>query len=317
MSIEWPTQNTAEQKPVEQIDKIEGEQNLEQELSAEQIEQIMAKVQDIDTEGLCYKAIDISSHWEGEDKKNTDPWKIKKFQSILKDGFLGADYSSDEKHSQAFLRPLDKNLWAKNIRNGKQGLVHYNSVGNSGYIQGVKPYGDMPEIAYNYYVYEFMNKQNFIFVLFNTDHFKNVELFDGLKEGFLKYDSFDAAYTKDPTKKLSHLFKQVNLKTKQKTKLKNDTELGFTASHRIAPRCFNGIVIRARNIDGKSKNPEGYDEGIKNVLDSMKLIYPDVNKWMPIYNVWGDLLWPKQMKYQEVKNFVADRDAKNTNKDEK
>ena len=33
----------------------------------------------------------------------------------------------------------------------------------------------------------------------------------------------------------------------------------------------------------------------------------------PIYDVNGNLLWPKQMSYEEVKTFVSEKDKQNTN----
>jgi hypothetical protein len=32
------------------------------------------------------------------------------------------------------------------------------------------------------------------------------------------------------------------------------------------------------------------------------------NLLLPIYDLVGNLLWPKQMSYEEVKKFVAERD---------
>ena len=38
---------------------------------------------------------------------------------------------------------------------------------------------------------------------------------------------------------------------------------------------------------------------------------------LPIYDVDGNLYWPKQMTYEEVKKFVAERDKDKKEEDEK
>lgn len=99
------------------------------------------------------------------------------------------------------------------------------------------------------------------------------------------------------------------------------------------PLIFKGIILGDTPFDPKSKQLAS--RPVKYLLDSkydiadeadtkkglefirkyvvIKMIqmakkHPE--RALPIYNTDGDLLWPKQMSYKEVKAFVAQRDAK-------
>ena len=72
-------------------------------------------------------------------------------------------------------------------------------------------------------------------------------------------------------------------------------EIGFALPYRVAPRRFNGIVINNCNDERL----------IPMVKGNMLEIYKDKPELMlPIYNMDGDLLWPKQMPYKEIKKLV-------------
>lgn len=80
-----------------------------------------------------------------------------------------------------------------------------------------------------------------------------------------------------------------------------DTEHGFVLTPRIPSWRFRGLVLG------------GSDEDVnKRVLEMTKMMkgtYGNkTEKLLPIYNQNGDLLWPKQMSYEEVQSFVKERD---------
>ena len=49
------------------------------------------------------------------------------------------------------------------------------------------------------------------------------------------------------------------------------------------------------------------EENLQTVLDVMQ----KTGNFFPVYGEDGELLWPAQMKYEEVKQFVAGRDKDN------
>jgi len=52
-----------------------------------------------------------------------------------------------------------------------------------------------------------------------------------------------------------------------------------------------------------------YENQLSLVIDKIKKNYEETSEnLIPAYNESGDLLWPKQMSYEEVKRFVAERD---------
>ncbi|MDD5357475.1 MAG: hypothetical protein PHS53_05035 [Candidatus Pacebacteria bacterium] len=79
---------------------------------------------------------------------------------------------------------------------------------------------------------------------------------------------------------------------------------GFVLSARVAPRLFKGLVM------------DKDFENIETITSIMGEAYKDKKElYLPIYNVNGDLLWPKQMSYEEVKKFVAEREKKSPDKE--
>jgi len=76
---------------------------------------------------------------------------------------------------------------------------------------------------------------------------------------------------------------------------------------RIPPRLFRGIFIWS---EGESEwGRKATREKVGGVVTTMLDVFKDrANLLLPIYDLVGNLLWPKQMSYEEVKKFVAERD---------
>lgn len=79
------------------------------------------------------------------------------------------------------------------------------------------------------------------------------------------------------------------------------TEYGFELFARVAPRYFRGLVLGNRYKDSD----------LKKIISQMEQVYQGrKNLLLPIYDDNGNLLWPKKMSREEVKKFVAERNAK-------
>ncbi len=79
----------------------------------------------------------------------------------------------------------------------------------------------------------------------------------------------------------------------------NASDFGFEAPFRIAPRFFTGFAMHGKIT--KQEVLEMSSLILETDKDNPKLL-------VPIYDDSGNLLWPKQMSYEEVKAFVAERD---------
>jgi hypothetical protein len=75
---------------------------------------------------------------------------------------------------------------------------------------------------------------------------------------------------------------------------------GFVTPFRVSPQLFNGIVLNS--VDQKF-----IDDAINSDITVNEKM---PNRLLPIYDGDCNLLWPRQMSYEEVKAFVAERDAK-------
>jgi hypothetical protein len=98
---------------------------------------------------------------------------------------------------------------------------------------------------------------------------------------------------------------------------------GFIITRRVAPRNFDGVYLtlsRAKKINEyglATKDNVDLNERekvislrINSAIEAMKQASKNTGKdrYFPIYDVGGNLLWPKQMSYEEVKKFVEERD---------
>lgn len=71
--------------------------------------------------------------------------------------------------------------------------------------------------------------------------------------------------------------------------------------------------IRKKIIEGETEdtNPERLSAEAQKIAQMMQEIYGGKESLLiPIYDIHGNLWWPKQMSHEEVKKFVAERDKK-------
>jgi hypothetical protein len=270
-----------QEETVEQPPEIKVESQIEQELSPEVIEKIMAKVVNIDMPEIGYHV-----SFRGE------------IETIFQNGLLGQNRENRDRCQIA-----DRKSWANEIRKNKKGVVFFNITGRSDKeldrLNSGKSEEDT-EISYSYFVRP-QRKGTCYVILFDISNFKEEGL-DAKKLGSKKYkpdnvsgrdvemgyeDWKDTGF--DPEKYFP--YSRIN------------TEYGYVLSFRVAPKFFEGIVIKPSGPETKHK--ENMSTEVQKVL---KLMAGNKNVLLPIYDVHGNLLWPKQMNYEEVKKFVTERE---------
>lgn len=270
------------QAPIEKNTYVEDVQNFKQELSPERIEQIMAKVQDIHELGTSFTVV-------GGDHYDDLAWTDKKdmVRKILKDGLLGSSLADNERKS------IDRQKWVKNVREIKKGEVHYNILGRyktgSGRIT--------PHMSDAFYL-----GTNSVVIIFDSSKFKE-EAPEKHKEEF--------------TEKINTSRKKIS-----DSKSMLDGGLGFTLSHRVAPRFFKGLVFTTAYTSVPKFNDEQIAAANKLAQELTELMTVNVKDdkssvLLPVYDINGNLYWPKSMSYEEIKKFIVNRDEKNTADEEK
>ena len=321
---------SGEARNFNEAEKLAEEANVETELSPEIIEMIMNKVQNINQIGTAYSVMHTQID---ETQKQTE----EKFNQVLKNGLLGN--SGGE---------ISKDKWAKKVRENRVGVVFFNIIGTekertswNGYF----PVADYRSEFRN----EFRmiadsrwfdsNLSDFtVAVIFDLSKFKPDLPLQGPQYGVgvkQKPDTFRYGYGKEdlrdiedaennkPDLETARKQYEQQIETLKKEGLiehdykfqeedwpmwipKIETEYGFSLSFRVAPRLFKGLVLRVE----KAKAEEIMKK-VDQIVASMREIDKEKEELiLPIYDEDGNLLWPKQMSYHEVKKFVAERAAK-------
>lgn len=108
------------------------------------------------------------------------------------------------------------------------------------------------------------------------------------------------------------------LKPEVERKSKKVTDAEFHVRHRLAPEYFDGIAVGAsqeaeeimhydyipqREAIKSLTNARKLIEGLKKeALQLMKKLYEDhPEKFLPIYDLAGNLLWPRRMSHEQIK----------------
>ena len=98
-----------------------------------------------------------------------------------------------------------------------------------------------------------------------------------------------------------------------------DPDYGYELRFRVAPRNFTGIIFNLKDLVFKeAARDENNAKRAKEIAEVLQETYKDKPQLiLPIYDVYGNLYWPKQMSYKEVKKFVEERNkSKKEEKDE-
>ena len=269
-------------QPEQESENTEQPAAPEAELSPEAIERIMEKVQDINKKGTAWTL--VSDTFPLPQLKTREA----KLESILQNGIIGTSTKQEGLERSAFFNETGKSEYLDALKSRQETEVFFNIIGRSsndrpGHYRRLDQYG-----------YYFNKPSDSVGILFDLSRFRENETYPPnllrRAEFTVNVDSPNLTPRDDSDKPMPYM------------------ETGFRLAPRIQPRSFKGVIF--------SINKENVSEEHTTKLKRAKLIAQDMLKvhkesdelLIPIYDIQGNLWWPKQMPYEEVKRFVAERD---------
>lgn len=295
--------------------KPEDKSLVEKELSPEQIEKIMEKVQDINKFGTAYRGIKGFNLVQHNGLIDT---------AILRGGFGGIPHEKGINAKE--LREVEKRY---GLKFEQKGVVFFHIIGRTIDIPDDLDTFDLKTGDEAFLPNIRPGNVSFIFSL---DDYKEVvgwgtpsavEKYNesgfptryGLRDREYSIQGFFFSY---PDEIIQKYKPHEEISEEDKKKIKTPKEFGFIITGRVTPDKFRGIVIGT----GKSKE-EIEQEGRLNLEKERSVLKIDIlakqikdefektkedHSLLPIYDVHGNLLWPKQMNYAEVKKLAEERD---------
>lgn len=318
MNNETPPLNTKnlKQVPAEKYGVEQDIQSLEQELSPEILEMIMDKVVDIDNADnvafhvLRGNALDLENIKNSQDLKNELEELHNKFKNILQSGLIGQTwreesdtqlhYTKIHKYSQSEI----KKNYIDQLKKKRHPLVHANLLPDeSSSILLSKGASRLAYLDYLGYGGGISRAEEPI-IMFDTSSFEYKEEYEIMQ-----------------TTKVN------KLTTKLLEQKSGSGEYGELFYPRVSNRFFKGIIFNYVEPElWKELNPNWnqlYEEmkryskirnkNAKEIANEYAQIMIDVfkkkpNLLIPIYDLHGNLWWPKQMSYEEIKKFVTEKE---------
>lgn len=318
-----------------QSDSVDEESNPEFELTPEIESLIMDKVQDIflfNTAMTRVGRLDLigDTKFAGQELANT-------LKNIFRFGILGSA-TKMTKNGRVDIYNMDdpdvNKKWATEARQNRSPRVHFNIIGKS-----LAPKTNTNNPYYN----EITPSLGRVSLIFDIEGIKDitsetVEKTPDLSRDYgMPEDDFLSAITHQPSLlkqrgKTYRLNDEVGLDLMRNHKYTKDDvyklgrfdEYGFVLAHRVQPKRFKGLVVNyERNFQHSAESLT--DEKIlklhqianTKIFSSMVLSSCQANPGLaiPVYDSNGNLLWPKQMTYEEVVKFVEERDKEKSPKD--
>jgi len=266
-----------------------GEREIK--LSAEQLELVLHKAEDINREGTAFTSITHSTVSE-----NPEQNLLTRFESVIQKGVLNSNWLESLSNSDQ---------QAISINEKRRGEIYFNILGKV--VDPYKDYSVITKIGDCAYI---SNADEAIAIVFSLENYRS-ELEDnhllGKREllndpemknnGTYIKPSGSRRYSYNGSLK-SWLWRATHRSyvrnvLPEKTGLdlpRADFEYGFALSHRIAPRLFRGFVIKTRSNDHKL------------LTDMVRLIMNNSKPedYVPIYDLDGNMIWPREISHNEI-----------------
>lgn len=271
----------------------------EQEIFAqpELVIKIMDRVVDIETPGVAYSRIAYFSTVDRE-------WDEKKatIASVLRSGMIGQIMGDGER---AHANPGSD--YVKNLRAGRSDMaVHANIVGRSSGTSN-RPTTSKTSVGRSWYV----SGERGVAVLFDSTKFTELNpstirpYSDPVERDRLTFhsndfnvqDIFEWKRKVNPSLKIgdSVLVNERNFDAQGMPT--PDDELGFVFFPRIPRRMFTGLVVTYDTDTDKALAGDVIQLMIKNSRGNPSF-------FLPVYDMDGNLIWPKHMSHSEIQAMV-------------
>lgn len=282
------------------------------ELSPEVIEKIMEKVEDINEPDTAFHVLNA----ERPDKEEI-------LIDVLRDGILGQTHERRDEAERAYNqkkpRPhTQRGAYVEDVKSGKMPRVSFDIVGR----MSNGPY----YISEAHYMESVLGATN-IAIIFDLTKFS-----DGIGTQEEYEQELETLKAKGSTRpELDYLDSKLKMGTfwpghggnpspprenddlwssddpKEARTLSTAKDYGHVLMGRVSPRHFKGIVLKVHTPErrlgylGVERDPNIIQEEVKKIVDKQRKVYrlnPD--KILPIYDIYGNLLWPKQMSREDI-----------------
>ncbi|MBI2356402.1 MAG: hypothetical protein HYV13_04330 [Candidatus Doudnabacteria bacterium] len=259
------------------------ENQVEFELSPEEESQIMKKVQDINTPGMAVHAILplLDSRHFGRDNLKS---RMIALDKILRAGLLGENILNAS-HTK------NEEEWKIDVRKRKPVAVFFNIIGRD--ISTIDQRGTWMNRFDD--LYDTKNPLGIIFDLktFKEDSSSDYLSSNRLQRGYKYKNRHFGAHGRYG----SHTY---------------DPAYGFALTFRVPPRMFKGVVFRLDENSNKGPGLESNLDRAKEIAQLMLTSSNDRATLLPVYDIKGNLWWPRQLTYEEVKKLVAEKNTGQT-----
>lgn len=287
-----PIEEKAPTQSAQQAPQAEGRaEQHEKEFSPEVIEKIMEKVRDINEDGTAFSV--INSRYPTPQLESGES----KLESVFAHGLIGTAKDQPGVDRDNFNNRTHKDAYIEVIKRRGEPEVFFSIVGRTD-PQSIR--------KIEYYESYFKPPKNTIAIIFELSHFKEVGVPDGAP---LKSHTFSPYAGGGDPKYNSKDFDQ---------RILTYIEYGFRLMPRVPPRYFRGVIFYLSRKDGSADYeeilPERFAERARQIASEMINVNKNTELFLPIYDVHGNLWWPKEMSHEEVKKFVAERKEKKREK---
>jgi len=288
------------------------QENLESQLSPEITESIMQKVKDVNEYGNPFSAVS----WNYDSKK---------LRSIFAIGLIGTHKEQEGLDRSAFGNPTNLEAYTKTLKEREKPDVFFNIVGRVGRgrippeEQKIENYGYLMPLGHSTIFFTFdlsrfkettteddKNLHSHTFTLYHPTRF--LEKYNEKGQTMAEVEYGFRLSPRVPPKFLSGVVFALKRKLNEEEheeKINQILTKNRKSQHSEGyERDINWIREQERHMYVEETRPEFISQRAKQIAEVML----EVNKnrpdqLIPIYDVHGNLWWPKQINYEEVKKL--------------
>jgi hypothetical protein len=275
--------------------------NQENIITPEVLETVFNKVQDIKEEGTAFLALgsnDTSGVGEGISLEQRLELVLK--TGVLNPNLLGAILKNEGKGEEGEVIHVEGEPDLK-----KRGNIYFNIIGKSAKWNYDTEKWEEVKIENDGYLSDMKDEVDNIALIFDLDKFRSErevdykeflespEIFNEKREGWnWKNPPKSRAYTYNARMGSFNRALDTEIPFTSEGLPMADAGFGYVLANRIPPRFFKGLVLRPQ--EGNSS-----DILVKKVIEAMSLNSKPENL-VPVYDIKGNLLWPKQLSHDEI-----------------